>query len=634
MANGDSPVDLLLRAHARAPLELVFGDDGAAPPVPQYTVRAAGAVTGVRGGVRVHATATLRAEGRISGLRGGARMHYDVNVDRPLAQRAAVRWQQALGAGVARAARWQQADACGAAQAVRWRDGRATGVIAQARGQQARALSTLVRQRWQQADACGVAQAMRWQQAQPHTWGVAARWQRALAGGVDLRGAYEQARSWAVWRADRWQQGAAGCGVSSDRFGGWAGAGARMWAVRWQEARGPDPGISVRPSPPRGPRCYEPEAHMVLRFAADTPAAALDLLFACGAGGGGSVPPALVVVVSRGVYRMLNSVELRRVDTNELLPVLGGFGMSLDMDSFTWSFSVDLLGSALSRVVPGGDGLPVELELRVNGAPYRMLAQRWRRSVQFPRSVITLGGGSPNALLAAPHAPLLSFQQPAARTARQLVDDVLSINGVPLGWGVDWQLTDWPVPAGTWAHHGSWATALIDIAGSVGGYVQPHDTARTLRILPAFPHAAWNWAAVVPQFQLPAGVASIEETEAVRKPDYNAIYLHGEPGTSLFHRYKPASAADATAPMAVHPLLVHPDAAAQRAIAALSDTGRQLAQRLTLPILPETGIIKPGVYVRYTDDGGAQRLGLVRATTVADGGEAAIRQTIAVLSYE
>ena len=33
-----------------------------------------------------------------------------------------------------------------------------------------------------------------------------------------------------------------------------------------------------------------------------------------------------------------------------------------------------------------------------------------------------------------------------ARTARQLMDDVLTLNGIPLGWNIDWGLTDCVLP--------------------------------------------------------------------------------------------------------------------------------------------------------------------------------------------
>ena len=70
--------------------------------------------------------------------------------------------------------------------------------------------------------------------------------------------------------------------------------------------------------------------------------------------------------------------------------------------------------------------------------------------------------------------------------------------------------------------------------------------------------------------------------------------------------------------MVVDPLITEAVAARQRGIAVLADTGRQIEVTLRLPVLPETGVIEPGVFVEY-QDGGVSRLGLVRSTSVQAG---------------
>ena len=59
--------------------------------------------------------------------------------------------------------------------------------------------------------------------------------------------------------------------------------------------------------------------------------------------------------------------------------------------------------------------------------------------------------GAQRRSVAAPYAPVMTFSNTEGRTARQLMDDVLTVNGIPLGWTVDWGLTDWNVPAGAFA---------------------------------------------------------------------------------------------------------------------------------------------------------------------------------------
>ena len=38
---------------------------------------------------------------------------------------------------------------------------------------------------------------------------------------------------------------------------------------------------------------------------------------------------------------------------------------------------------------------------------------------------------------------------------------------------------------------------------------------------------------------------------------------------------------------------------------------------MTLPVLPYTGIIKPGQVLRYYDDAGVRRKGIVRGTSIS-----------------
>ncbi len=58
-----------------------------------------------------------------------------------------------------------------------------------------------------------------------------------------------------------------------------------------------------------------------------------------------------------------------------------------------------------------------------------------------------------------------------------------------------------------------------------------------------------------------------------------------------------------------------------------------VSQSLTLMVLPETGIIHPGRVLRYTDDGGSARLGIVRSCAI-NWAFPALTQTIGVQSHD
>ncbi len=83
--------------------------------------------------------------------------------------------------------------------------------------------------------------------------------------------------------------------------------------------------------------------------------------------------------------------------------------------------------------------------------------------------------------------------------------------------------------------------------------------------------------------------------------------------------------------MVVDPLITEAAAARQRGLAVLADTGRQIEISLRLPVLAETGIIKPGAFVEY-QDGTVTRLGMVRSTQV-EAGLPEVWQTLGVQGY-
>lgn len=559
---------------------------------------------------------------------------WDSGVSRGFTHRARVFWQDGGGVLRASASRFQDARAVAAGGASRWSDATHAPKAASVRWQDSRPVHAQVAAVWQDALRVRGCTVSVWQQSTPRRASVALRWQAGSPVRFLTLHRWQEMERLRHVRAARWQEGR---GVRHQRLevvcdGTPVRSGTR---TRWQDARKPPPGRSWHVIPPQ-PRhlCYDPADLGKLQFGIDTSALGVLAFWCRHGGGGGDQPAATITVRRRRSYIMLTSLEVVRADTGQPLPALvDGFSMRLDRGSWTWGFSLNVHAAALPLLQPDADGLPRELEVRVNGQPFRMLAESCARSVQHPRAVLRVGGRGKAALLDAPFADVRSFTQPTARTAQQIALDVLTVNGVSNGWTVDWVLADWPVPAGTWAHRGTWISAINDIAGAVGGYVQPHDTDAVLRILPGYPVRSWELASATPDIELPPGIATVEEVEWVNKPVYDALYMQGEPGNALYYRKRAGTAGDKPAPMAVHALLVHADAAAQRAIAELSDTGRQVAQKLTLPVLPQTGIIRPGQLLRYTDDADVVRTGVVRGVGV-QAGAARIEQTLEVQAHE
>lgn len=406
------------------------------------------------------------------------------------------------------------------------------------------------------------------------------------------------------------------------------------WRGRYQDAVPPPPGISiwVIPEPPAPQPCYTPSAHLL--FAALAPADS-HLLFVCENHIDPPPPDGEPVVVPvRRVYFVINNVTLHRLPDGLPVPVFS-LSLALDAASWTWGFDALLPAAAEAVVAPGSNSGPVELVASVNGTPFRVLAESISRERVFGDASIRISGRGRNAVLAAPYAPMMNFQQPQARTARQLMDDVLTLNGIPLGWSIDWGLTDWNVPTGVFTQQGTWMEALVAIASAAGGYLIPHPSDQSIRVRHRYPTAPWEWNTVTPDFVLPVDAVARESLRWVEKPGYNRVFVSGQDVGVLGQVTRAGTAGDVLAPMVVDALVTEAAAARQRGISVLADTGQQIEVSLRLPVLAETGIIEPGAFVEYQD--GSQgstirRLGIVRSTQV-EAGMPDIWQTLGVQSH-
>lgn len=383
-------------------------------------------------------------------------------------------------------------------------------------------------------------------------------------------------------------------------------------SVRWQQAKWPDPGrwwpryivpllsASVVLIPGYTPRPLRCPIVLSWNNVAQPPCEEQQ-------------QPGTVVPV-REVYVVLNTFSLVRADTSE--PVLAlDFDAEINADSWTWTWSANVPGSQLELVRSPALGEFVELIATLNGTPLRCVVESLGRSRQFGKSVIKIGGRGRAASLADPTSPTISVMNTESRTAQQLLDAALTDNGVSMGWTVDWQLEDWPVPAGAWSYTGTYIGAATRIAEAGGGYVQADKSTETLHILPYYPVAPWDWAAATPDIVLPEDVCTTEDIEWSDKAAYNAVWIVGGDGGRREHIKRAGSAGDRHAPTVVDPLATDVIMTRQRGLRVLADTGRQALIGIKLPVLEEVGIILPGNLIEYSEQG-QTHIGLSRAVSL------------------
>lgn len=401
--------------------------------------------------------------------------------------------------------------------------------------------------------------------------------------------------------------------------------------VPWQEARPPAHGTSITiiVNPPVNPPCYNPQpGQSVVLVFRDLQPASLDLRFRC-PNPASPDPEATIVVPVRRIYMQSNTVTLVLADTGQPIPARG-LNLSLDADSWCWGWSASVPASYLS-LLQAAEGDLVELLASVNGTAFRFAVERLQRTRSFGKAELAISGRGRAAWLADPYADSVSRSNAETMTAQQLMADALTENGVSIGWDLDWQITDWTVPAGAWHHTGTALEACLAIAEAGGAYIQAHRTEQTLAVLPRYPAAPWNWSGLTPDIELPEDVCTTEGIEWIDKPKYNTVFVSGQNNGVLCHVTRGGTAGDRPAPMVTDALTTHSDAGRQRGLRILSDVGRQKHITLSLPVLSATGIIVPGKLIRYTENG-APHLGLTRAVQVsADFPK--VRQSITVESH-
>jgi hypothetical protein len=238
------------------------------------------------------------------------------------------------------------------------------------------------------------------------------------------------------------------------------------------------------------------------------------------------------------------------------------------------------------------------------------------RARKYPDIWLSISGRGRSAWLADPYDFVRTYNNDEdVLTANQLADEALKINGVSIGWAVNWGIEDWSVPEGVWQFRGTHIDAVNRIAEAGGAYVQADKSAKTLHILPRYPAMPVDWDDLDADVELPEDICETESVEWVDKADYNAVWIAGGADGRLDKVKKTGSAGDRPAQTITDDLMTATQATRQRGLRVLADTGRQAMVTLRLPVIDEVGVVMVGDVVDYTQQGVAKR-GINRSTSL------------------
>lgn len=594
---------------------LVFGDDTGSSSAGQ--VIAALDFPAFRVQALVAPRIAVQASVALPEFSVSAQARYDQNVSRPVAADARSAWQIAHTQPELASSRWQDAATLAELATARWRRGTRTQQSAASRWQDGTRTDRTTAAHWQHGRRTHRADSSRWQDGVRIRYTSASAWQHGQRTQQSARSRWqEMLRTARPSIATHWQSAARHLHAITSAYG--AGRAVPVWlTTRWQQGQTPPPGKwapGIEPEHPQRP----PNPHLVF----ERPPMGPHLVF-------GWV--AAYQIPNRRTYLVINSASLRRLDGSDVEPL--SLSIAIDADSWTYAWSAEVARTAWPALAADAEADDVlELLATINGYQWRLMAEgRPSRSRRFGEEIVRIKGRGRAAWLASPYAAEVSYFNASAMTAQQLMADALTTNGASLGWSLDWRIDDWLCPAGVWSARGAPIDGVLDVAGAVRAVVQAHRTAPSLTILPRYPVKPWEWASTPPDIEIPLAALDSEDMEPIILPSYNAIIVSGQTHGVARRVWRSGTAGDVIAPMVTHPLLTADDAARQRGLAELGNTGRQAKVTVSLDLSDDAPLLEVGQLAAFSEAASPWR-GLVRGVQVAaqvdDAGALTVSQSV------
>lgn len=304
---------------------------------------------------------------------------------------------------------------------------------------------------------------------------------------------------------------------------------------------------------------------------------------------------------NKKVYFIMNEGYLKRVSDNAAIEVKS-LNLSIDRDSWCWSFSASLPFTEESKV--NTDDEYIEVELGLNGFVWRFLIESNTSNQQFASTDIQVKGRSVTAMLAE-EAGTRSYNQTISASSVQLAQAELERITLATPFALDWSLVDqtgWSVPANAWSYMDiTPIKAIQEIAEGAGGFVSSHMSERKLLIQPRYTYAPWEWAGLTPEISVPFNLVLTRAREKDFKPEYNAVTVSAENAGIQAVVKREGTAGDKMAPPVVTPFINSEQPARTMARAELSKYGKKRMYQDTIPLHPSIGVILPSQIIGMQD---------------------------------
>ena len=310
------------------------------------------------------------------------------------------------------------------------------------------------------------------------------------------------------------------------------------------------------------------------------------------------------------VYFIMHTITVVKLPERSVIEVKD-LSLQLDIDSWSWLSTLNLVNKADFDLVKPGAGGVQEIEVNIDGYIWEFIIEKYRDNRQFNRTGYTINGRSKTAYLAAPYKLPASRTETALKTANQLID----IELLNTGFSVNYNTEDWLVDAGAFSYQNATPMqAVLKVAGSIGGVVLPDKRAKQITIHPRYRISPWDWPMASAAVTITSDIIRSISGDWQPRPEINAVYVSGRTqGVNCFVK-RTGTAGDQLGRQVIDNLITHADAGRERGRNVISDRGNQELMTIELPLLQSgqvPGIYDPGELLEIDEGGGNVWRGIV-----------------------
>jgi|GEM_PF-1487785 len=313
-------------------------------------------------------------------------------------------------------------------------------------------------------------------------------------------------------------------------------------------------------------------------------------------------------LITPGVIIVVHDLSIVTLPDGTPIPCVS-VEVATDWDSWAWRWAAGISGQDASDLAHAA----TEVQLQIDEAIWKGIAESYDTGRQFGRLTTSIRGRSLSAFLADPWADPRARIESVDRLAVQLAED--EIYGTD--WTLDWQTVDWLVPAGAFAYDAETPIGAIHIiAEAVGAMLQTHASQQSLIVAPRYKVPSWELDTTDPDVEIPEAAVISISTRFQPNVLHRGVWVAGRTQGVSVRVYRSGTDGSPYAPMVVDPLITHIDAARERGKQILSAGGRRAHVTLTMPLLPDIGVVTPGNIVAV-GSGASRWKGYVMAVSIS-----------------